>query len=347
VSQAVTIIIPHYRAETLPACLQSLFDNSDVPLEVIVVDNGPDSPSMRQAQRDYPQIQIVRNERNLGFCIACNQGLERARTPYAVLLNDDTRVTPGWLGPLISQADADPQIAALQPKLLAAAEPDTFDYAGACGGYIDRLGFTFCRGRMFNHREQDNGQYDAAVPLFWACGSAMFLRLEAVRQVGLLDADFFMHFEEIDLCWRLQLAAYHVASVPTSVVYHHSGWSLPPNTFAKTYLNHRNNLVMICKNMAGRRLAWVLPIRFGLDVLAVWRYILKREWLNSVAPLAAFLWILGHLGGVWRRRQQSQQVRRVSDASLQRGVYCGSLVYQHFVRGVRHASQLIVEEREQ
>ncbi len=343
-NQAVTIIIPHYRATTLPVCLESLFAHSDVPLVVIVIDNGPDSPSIQQARREFPQVQIIRNEANQGFCIACNQGLNIATTPYAVLLNDDTRVTPGWLSPLVATANADPQIAALQPKLLAAAEPNTFDYAGACGGYIDRLGFTFCRGRLFDHREQDNGQYNTPTPLFWACGSAMFLRLAAVKQVGLLDTAYFMHFEEIDLCWRLQLANYHVAAVPASVVYHHSGWSLPPNTFMKTYLNHRNNLVMICKNMALSRLIWVFPLRLGLDTLATLRYLIKQEWRNSIAPLSAYLWILRHCFALRRRRQASQHIRRVSDASLHRGIYPGSLIYQFFIRGKRTAKQLISEK---
>ena len=338
-SEAVTIVIPHYRAEVLHDCLSSLYANSDHPIRVLVIDDGGNAPSMQRAAADFPQIDILRNERNLGFTGSCNRGLEATRTTYAILLNDDTRVEPGWLAPLVAMADRDEKIAACQPKLRAATDPELFDYGGGAGGYIDALGYTFCRGRVFDARERDDGQYDAPVPLFWACGSALFLRVAAAREVGLLDLDYFMHFEEIDLCWRLQLAGYQIRAVPQSVVFHHSGFSLPPASFRKTYLNHRNNLVMLCKNATCRRLLWLLPLRAALDSLALLNYLRRGQWSSSAAPVAALLWCLTHPLNIYRRRRRVS--RRV--ATARDGVYRGSVLYQHLAHGIDRASELLPE----
>jgi GT2 family glycosyltransferase len=337
----VTIVIPHYRAEVLGDCLEALFANSDLPFRAIVVDDGQNGPSLQRAVQAFPRIEVLSNERNLGFSASCNRGLEAAASPYAVLLNDDTRVAPGWLGPLVDAAERDPAVAACQPKLLSATAPAMFDYGGAAGGYIDRFGYTFCRGRLFAHRERDTGQYDRQVSLFWASGSALFLRVAAARAVGCLDLDYFMHFEEIDLCWRLQLAGYRIRAVPESVVYHHSGWSLPPRSFRKSYLNHRNNLAMLCKNLDPGRLLWLLPLRLGLEFLATATYLRAGDWRAAPAPLAAVLWTLTHPAQLRRRRRQSQALRR--PGAVCAGVYPGSIVYQHFVRGVRRASELMPE----
>ena len=343
-SEPVTIVIPHYRAEVLGACLESLFAHSDLPIHVIVVDDGPDAPSIQRARKEFPQIDILRNERNLGFCASCNRGLAATATQYTVLLNDDTRVSPNWLAPLVQTAESDPTIAACQPKLLSPTEEGVFDYGGAGGGYIDRLGYTFCRGRIFDHREKDEGQYDGQAPLFWACGSAMFLRLEAARQVGFLDPDYIAHFEEIDLCWRLLLSGYRIVAVPASVVYHHSGFSLPPSTFRKNYLNHRNNLVALYKNLDAAQLLWVLPLRLCLEPVASLGYLLKRQWRSILAPLIAVLWCLTHPLNLQRRRRHSQTLRRAGSTPIRDGVYQGSIVYQYFARRIRCALCLMPED---
>jgi len=342
VRETVAIVIPHYRASTLGACLEALYARSHWPIEVIVVDDGPDGPAIQAARRAYPQLQVLRNERNLGFTVSCNRGLALARTRYAVLLNDDTVVEPDWLRPLVEAAEADPQLAACQPKLLSAADPGFFDYAGGAGGYIDGLGYTFCRGRLFEHRERDAGQYDRPAPLFWACGAALFLRLDAVARVGLLDEEYYMHFEEIDLCWRLRLAGYRILAVPASVIHHHSGWSLPPSSFRKTYLNYRNNLVLLCKNLPLARLGWVLPLRLALDLSSCLLFLARGQWAQLPAPLAALGWLLIHPLQLWRRRRQAQVLRRPGPAR-QEGVYPGSLVYQYYLRGARSARQLLPE----
>jgi GT2 family glycosyltransferase len=338
VTLPVTIIVPHFRADVLTECLTSVYAHPPLPARVLVIDDGGNAPSLQRAQAQLPHFEVLRNERNLGFSGSCNRGLEATSTPYAVLLNDDTRVTEGWLEPLLQVAVRDGRVAACQPKLLSAVEPDRFDYGGGAGGYIDRFGFTFCRGRLFSHREVDDGQYDRSVPLFWACGSALFLQMDAARRVGFLDLDYYMHFEEIDLCWRLQLAGYQIVAVPTAVVYHHSGYSLPPQSFRKAYLNHRNNLVMLCKNSAAARLCWLLPLRVGLDLLATAAYVSQRQWSSVAAPAAAALWLVTHPWQLWRRRRRSRSTG-VPGARCA-GVYAGCLPVQYYLRGVRRARDL-------
>lgn len=335
----VTIVIPHYRAAVLEECLDSVFADPHPPARVLVVDDGENAPSLQRAVACFPRLEVLRNERRLWFSGSCNHGLEAVDTPYAVLLNDDTRVTPGWLVPLVEAAERDPRVAACQPKLLSATEPTTFDYGGGAGGYIDRYGFTFCRGRIFDHREPDEGQYDRPVPLFWACGSALFLRMEPARTLGFLDLEYFMHFEEIDLCWRLQLAGHRILAVPGSVVYHHSGFSLPPRSFLKSYLNHRNNLVMLCKNLEARRLAWLLPLRLALEAAATAVYLAGRQWSSVPAPAAAVLWVLSHPGQLRRRRRASQAMRQPEARCA--GVYAGSITGQYYLRRVRRVRDLV------
>lgn len=340
----VTVVIPHYRAETLDECLASLSAHGDPSLRLLVVDDGGDGPALRRSRQRFPTVEVLRNERRLGFCGSCNRGLAATRSPFALLLNDDTRVTPGWLAPLMAAVAADPTVGACQPKLLSLSRPGYFDYSGGAGGHIDRLGYTFCRGRLFDEVERDEGQYDRPAGLFWACGSAMFLRLDAVRQVGLLDEAYFMHFEEIDLCWRLRLAGWRVVSAPASVVYHHAAQSLPPEAFAKVYLNHRNNMVALLKNLPARRLWWLLPLRLPLEVAAAVGYLLRGRLLCALAPLAGLAWIAAHPLSLWRRRRASRRLARGGGDGGGEGVYCGAALFQYYLRRRRTASSLLAEK---
>ena len=343
--EPVTIVIPHFRAGVLADCLQSLFAHSAWPLRVIVVDDGGGAPSLQEARARFPGIEVIGNEGNRGFSYSCNRGLEAAGTEYSVLLNDDTRVTANWLEPLVAAAEADAAIAACQPKLLSAADAGSFDYSGGGGGYIDRLGYTFCRGRLLDEVETDRGQYDAPADLFWTCGSAMLVRTEAVRRVGLLDLDFFMHFEEIDLCWRLRLAGYRLVAVPSSVVYHHAGRSLPAASFRKNYLNHRNNLVMLFKNLPGRTLSWLLPSRGLLELAAVLNYVLRGRLRAAAAPLAALLWCLTHPLNLLERRRRSRALATAATDADRRGVYGGSILVQYYLRGRRRSRDFMADSR--
>jgi len=338
--EPVTIIIPHYRAPVIVDCLESLYSCSNWPIKVLVIDDGNRGPILQKAISNFPQMKVLSNEKNLGFTGSCNRGLNEAKSKYAVLLNDDTRVTQNWLQPLVECAEANPSIAACQPKLLSAVDSAYFDYGGGAGGYIDGLGYTFCRGRILDHREEDMGQYETQRPLFWACGSALFLRLEAAREINFLDKEFFMHFEEIDLCWRLQSKGYRIWSVPKSVVYHHSGYSLPPDSFRKTYLNHRNNLIMNCKNRPLINLLWLLPIRIPLELLAAIGYLGRKQWRSVMAPIASLFWCMLNIFAIYKRRKETQAE---ANFEAQDGIYSGSILYQYYIRGCRHAKSLMPE----
>jgi GT2 family glycosyltransferase len=348
VPDPVTIVIPHFDADTLGDCLAALFEHSDSSqIHVVVVDDGPGRQPLQQARQRFPQVEVLTNPENLGFSHSCNRGLEHSKTRYACLLNDDTRVTAGWLSPLIDMCESDSRIAACQPKLLSATHPDRFDYSGAAGGYVDRLGYTFCRGRVLDELEPDRGQYNQPAPLSWGCGSALFLRVDAVREVGLLDVDFFMHFEEIDLCWRLGLAGYQVMAVPTSVVHHHAGWTLPPDSFRKKYLNHRNNLVALFKTMPLGRLAWLLPVRFVLEWLAALSYLTGGKGRAALAPPLALAWIALHPLNLWQRRRRSRRLAGSGAVATANGVYGGSILVDYYLRRRRNSSELIKEGEEQ
>ena len=313
-------------------------------MRVLVVDDGGGGPALETARSRFPRVEILRNDRRLGFTGSCNRGLEAAETPFALLLNDDTRVTPGWLAPLEDAAGAVPEVAVCQPKLLSESRPGYFDPSGGAGGYIDRLGYTFCRGRVFDTVERDEGQYDRRRELFWACGTAMFLRLEAVRQVGLLDLDYFMHFEEIDLCWRLRLAGWRVLAVPESRIFHHAARSLPTDSFRKLYLNHRNNLVALIKNLPARRLLWVLPVRVLLELLACAVYAARRGPLGAAAPLAGLAWIAAHPANLWRRRRASRRAAAGGgDRGGEDGVFPGSALIHYYLLRRRTAALLMGE----
>jgi GT2 family glycosyltransferase len=337
-----TVVIPHYNAGTLTDCLQSLLDHTDKEsIRVLVVDDGDNGSNLRSAVAQFPNLEILRNPHRMGFTGSCNHGLEAATTEFVLLLNDDTRVTPGWLPPLLAACDAEPRVGACQPKLLSATRDGFFDYSGGSGGYIDRLGYTFCRGRVFDTVERDEGQYDTSVELFWACGSAMFLRRQAVVEVGPMDLDYFMHFEEIDLCWRLRLAGWRILSVPASTIFHYAAQSLPPDTFLKVYLNHRNNMIALLKNLPAAHLAQLLPVRLLLELAASVGYLASGRLLATLAPLAGLGWILTHPGNILRRRRASRCLV-VDDGGLgTEGVFSGSILWQYYVHRRRTAAALM------
>ncbi len=342
----VTVVIPHFRAETLSACLENLYANSELPLRVIVVDDGQDAPSLRRARSAFPQAEVLRNEANLGFSASCNRGLEAATGDYAVLLNDDTPRRARLAGPPGAGRRGRPAPGGLPAQAALGHRARHLRLRRRRRRLYRPLGlYLLPRPPLRRHRERDEGQYDAPAPLFWACGSALFLRLAALEEIGRLDLDYFMHFEEIDLCWRLHLAGYRVRAVPQSVVYHHSGWSLPPKSYRKTYLNHRNNLVALIKNLALPRLLALLPARILLELVGPLAYLARGDWRLAAAPLAGLLWCLFHPLHLARRRRSSQRCRRVPDDRIKAGVYPGSVLLQYYARGVRRADALLPEEK--
>lgn len=254
--------------------------------EIVVADNNSTDDSLAFVAENYPQITIVQNGRNGGYAGGYNDALKRIEAEYYVLLNQDIEVTEGWISRIIEVMDTDKTIAASQPKLLDYFKRNKFEYAGASGGYVDAFGFAFCRGRLFDIVEEDNGQYNDIVPIFWATGACLVVRAAVYWEAGGLDESFFAHQEEIDLCWRMQNLGYQIIVVPSAIVYHVGGGSLPYGNSRKTYLNFRNNLMLLFKNLPLSELIFKLPIRLILDVIAAHQALLKEKNLTTFKAIA-------------------------------------------------------------
>ena len=290
----VSVVILNWNAEHLlrqflPSVTQHsrLARVADDEVEVVVADNGSTDDSLDMLRREYPTVRIIALDRNYGFAEGYDRALAQIDATYAVLLNDDVEVTDGWLDPLVQFMDAHDDYAACQPKLMSWRERDRFEYAGACGGYLDRYGYPFCRGRVFNTVETDVHQYDEPADVLWATGACLFIRMNDYRQAGGLDGRFFAHMEEIDLCWRLRCRGRRIACVPTSTVYHVGGASLAAGSPRKTFLNFRNNLLMLYKNLPDDELRPVLRVRALLDIVAAFSFLAKGEGGNFRAVFRA------------------------------------------------------------
>ncbi len=255
--------------------------------EVVVADNASTDDSVPFLRSAYPGIRIILNERNEGFAQGYNLALEQVDAQYFCLLNSDIEVTEHWIEPVVEMMDANPKIAAVQPKLLSYRRRDEFEYAGAAGGFIDKYGYPFCRGRVFSNIEKDHGQYDTEADIFWATGAAMFVRSDVYRTMGGLDPDFFAHMEEIDFCWRIRNTGYKIKVCPRSVVYHIGGGTLPKNNSYKTYLNFRNNLFLLLKNLPDERISRTLAVRFILDQVAALFFLLQGHFRDFTAVYKA------------------------------------------------------------
>ena len=256
-------------------------------VEVCVADNGSTDASVEMLREEFPCVRIIVLDQNHGFADGYNLALQQVEAEYVVLLNSDVEVTEHWLEPMISYLDGHPEVAACQPKIRSQRQKEYFEYAGAAGGFIDKYGYPFCRGRIMGVVEEDRGQYDTIIPIFWATGAALFIRLKDYREAGGLDGRFFAHMEEIDLCWRLRARGRQIACVPQSVVYHVGGATLKKENPRKTYLNFRNNLVMLYKNLPSEDLSSVMRIRAVLDYVAALNFALKLQFPNALAVLRA------------------------------------------------------------
>ena len=256
-------------------------------MEVCVADNGSTDESMTWLEANCPDVRLIVLDKNYGFADGYNLALQQVEAEYVVLLNSDVEVTPCWLEPMQAYMDAHPEVAACQPKIRAERNKAYFEYAGASGGYLDCYGYPFCRGRIFDVVEKDEGQYDDVAPVFWATGAALFIRLKDYREAGGLDGRFFAHMEEIDLCWRLRSQGRGIVCIPQSMVYHVGAATLKKENPRKTFLNFRNNLLMLYKNLPEGELKKVLFIRGLLDWVAAFVFLLKGDGKNALAVLRA------------------------------------------------------------
>lgn len=331
----VAIVILNWNGvQFLKQFLPSVVHSTYGSLQIIVADNQSTDNSVAYLEEHYPQIRIIKNEINEGYAGGYNTALKQVDADIYVLLNSDVEVTPGWIEPVVELMKGNNQIAACQPKILAYSNKELFEYAGAAGGWIDRFGYPFTRGRVFDVIEQDTGQYNDAQPCFWASGACLFIRKDAFELAGGFDADFFAHQEEIDLCWRLQLKDFLIYVQPASKVYHVGGGTLPAGNTRKTYLNFRNNLIMLYKNLSVKERYYKIPARLVLDGLAGIQALLKGEAGGCWAIIKA------HFGFYKYILSCKKQAPHEPLQSL-KGVYKGSIVWQYFVRKKTRFSEIV------
>lgn len=303
---------------------------------VVVADNGSTDSSLEYVAETFPEVEIVRLDRNYGFAEGYNRALQEIEAEYYVLLNSDVEVTEGWCEKLVEALDADLQLAAVAPMLLADTDRERFEYAGASGGFIDILGYPFCRGRILSTTELDEGQYDDPREVFWASGAAFACRAEVFKSEGGFDGEFFAHMEEIDLCWRMQSSGYRIGIEPRAKVYHLGGGTLSALSPRKTMLNHRNNLAMLYKNLPLGHLLWVLPARLVLDGVAAASYLVKGQWACVKAVWQAHVGFYRMLPSLSAKRK----AERAKRAALPRTIYRGSVIVRRLAGGKKFGKMM-------
>ncbi|MDD4114826.1 MAG: glycosyltransferase family 2 protein [Massilibacteroides sp.] len=285
----LTIVILNWNGKTLmETFLPSVIAcTPEEEADIVVADNGSTDGSVAMLKEKFPKVRLILLEKNYGFAEGYNQALKHIDTPYSVLLNSDVEVTPGWTEAPVKALNEKPGIAGVQPKIRAQMNKDYFEYAGACGGFMDRYGYPYCRGRLLYEIEKDQGQYDTQSDVLWATGACLFIRTEVYKKEGGLDSRFFAHQEEIDLCWRLRCRGYRLICTPESVVYHVGGATLSVESPRKTYLNFRNNLLTVYKNLPDADLTHVMRMRFWLDYLAALKFLITGHPQNTKAVYTA------------------------------------------------------------
>jgi GT2 family glycosyltransferase len=305
---------------------------------VYVADNNSTDDSIDFLKLNFPQVKTILNTSNDGFARGYNLALKQVNATYYVLLNSDVEITENWLNPIINLLDKNENIAACQPKILDYNFQNKFEYAGASGGYIDKYGYPFCRGRLFNNLEIDNGQYNDSKEVFWATGACMFVRAECFWKVGGFDDDYFAHMEEIDICWRMKNVGYKIFVEPKSVVYHVGGGTLNKINPQKTFLNFRNNLITITKNANSNFLFFKVFYRMVLDGVAAMKFLLEGNGNHFFAVIKAHFSFYGHLASTLKKRKVMKQMSGFIYTKT--GIYDKNIVFLHFLKGVKKYSEL-------
>lgn len=317
--------------------LPSVFNSSYPNLTIIIGDNGSTDDSINYVQNTFPSIKVIKNKKNYGFAEGYNRVLKDIDADYYVLLNSDVEVTEDWIEPIIAAMEKDNSVAAAQPKILSYTQSDSFEYAGAAGGYIDAYGFPFCRGRIFSHVEKDLGQYNDEVLISWASGAAFFIKSHAWKESEGFDSDFFAHMEEIDLCWRLKRLNYTIKYYPFSTVYHVGGGTLQKENPFKTYLNFRNSLIMLQKNLPSNQVYQKLILRACFDFIALLRFYLTGKFKDAFAIHKAHWHFIKLIKSNHKKRKE------LALSFTNEGLYRRSIVWDFFILKKKQFSQLKTE----
>jgi GT2 family glycosyltransferase len=320
----VALVILNYNGvRFLEKFLPNVIKYSANDAEIIVADNCSTDGSIDLLNEKFPEVRLIQNNSNGGYATGYNEALKHIESEYYILLNSDIEVTPNWINPVIDLMDKDRSIAACQPKILSYHSKEEFEYAGAAGGFIDQYGYPFCRGRIFQSLEKDEFQYDDPIDVFWASGACMFVRSDVFRELGGFDDDFFAHMEEIDFCWRSKSAGYRIMVCPQSKVYHVGGGTLPVGSAWKTYLNFRNNFILIYKNLPSDKLMSILLIRLVLDGIAGLKFLLQGGFSDMIAVVRAHIYFYRNLSKIRSKRKKIHQ-KEVGQ------IYKGNIVIDHY-----------------
>ncbi len=335
-SKIAIVILNWNGRKYLEQFLPSVFATTYNDYEVIVADNGSTDDSIEFLKANYPTIRLIIFKQNLGFAKGYNEALNQVNAEYYAILNSDVEVTPDWLQPMADLLDSNKKIAACQSKLLSYHNKKIFEYAGAAGGWIDKFGYPFAKGRVFDFSEEDNGQYNQEEPIFWASGASLFIRSSVFHEMKGFDEYFFAHQEEIDLCWRIQLAGYLIYSCPSSVVYHVGGGTLPKGNSLKTFLNFRNNKIMLSKNLPFAKKLWVIPVRNILDMLSAGKGLLTGDGGYFIAIIRAHIAFLK-----WWLFHRHKSIFPASKKGKLFGLLNKNMVWQHFAKKKKTFSEIV------
>ena len=335
----VSIVILNWNGKTyLEKFLPGLLEHTRMEgSEIVVADNASDDGSIQLLEKLFPGIRLIRFDRNYGFTGGYNRALEQLDSKYYLLLNSDIEVTRDWLKPLIEHMEKHEECAACTPKIRDYHKRTHFEYAGAAGGYIDRYGYPFCRGRIFDSLEEDRGQYDRVTEVFWGSGACMLIRAVHYRKAGGLDENFFAHMEEIDLCWRLKRLGYSIVFIPSSMVYHVGGGTLSRGDPMKTFLNFRNSLLLLCKNLPPGNRSGIMFIKKVLDAISAFRFLLQGSFSDFRAVVRAHI---SYYGMKKEYREKGTGDRPSGSEASVSGIYPRSIVVQFFLKGRKSFSEL-------
>lgn len=338
-SPKIAIVILNWNgAKLFPDFLPSIIEYSaSENVDIIVADNGSTDNSLELLRTNFPEVTLLDLGQNYGFAQGYNVALQQIVADYFVLVNSDVKVTANWLGPCIQHFANDPKVVAVQPKVLSYNRPDEFEYAGAAGGFIDKFGYPFCRGRILDHVEKDEGQYDTPGEIFWATGACLFVRADVFKASGGLDADFWAHMEEIDFCWRMKNQGYKIVYEPRSVIYHLGGGSLEYGNPRKVFLNFRNNLYMLYKNLPQQTFKRTLFLRLVLDGAAAAKFLLGFEWKAFTAVAKAHISFYKNLAK-FRKKRKLLRAKAINHNHAQ--IYSKSIMWKFFVQMKYRFSEL-------
>jgi GT2 family glycosyltransferase len=324
----------HFLEKFLPPLIE--FTDQEIA-DIWIADNGSTDASLELVHQNHPSVKTIELGENFGFAEGYNRALDQIDAPYFVLLNSDVEVTENWLVPLYEAMKKNAGLGACMPKIKSWHDKDSFEHAGAAGGFIDKFGYPFCRGRIFNRIEKDTGQFDSDLDVFWASGACMAIRSELYKRSGGFDPFFFAHMEEIDLCWRIKNLGYKIRFCWESTIYHIGGGTLPKRDHKKTYLNFRNNIILLYKNLPGGKLFPILFMRLVLDWISMLQFLFRLELSNFFSVIKAHLFLLAHIGSIRNLRERNLAVNGLR---IHPEMFPESIVHHFFIKGNKYYRQL-------